>query len=345
MSRSKETFGGHYAMGGQGRRAFRNVRRGERCPVCNADSWCSVYCEGRLVVCRRVFEGGSERVDSAGVPYAVHQFDSPVGPRWVEAPPSLIPVRLSDEALDAAYRRLLAYTELSALHRSSLRARGLSEIDIEQGLFRTLPRQGRAAIAKKVVDDIGDEAAKRLPGLYVKAPEGPQGRWWWTLGGHAGMVVPCMDFDRRIVALKVRADDPHVPRYTYLSSSSHCGPTAQQVVHVPPGERHLEWVRVTEGELKAHVCTALSGVFTVGVPGVGAWRMALPVLARLGATRVRLAFDADFEEKPAVGRALRELGRGLRAAGYSVGVEVWDPALGKGLDDVLVREARKREAA
>jgi hypothetical protein len=94
-------------------------------------------------------------------------------------------------------------------------------------------------------------------------------------------------------------------------------------------------VRLTEGERKADVCFRRTGVPTVSAPGVANWRPCLDVLRALGAKTVRLAFDADAWAKPAVARALRACRDGLAGAGFAVELERWDPACGKGLDDLL----------
>jgi hypothetical protein len=94
-------------------------------------------------------------------------------------------------------------------------------------------------------------------------------------------------------------------------------------------------MRITEGELKADVATALSGVLTIAVPGVSMWRQALPVLQALQAQRVLLSFDSDWYQNQYVARALAQAAQALVEAGYIVGVETWEPSYGKGVDDVL----------
>ena len=94
-------------------------------------------------------------------------------------------------------------------------------------------------------------------------------------------------------------------------------------------------MRVTEGELKADIATALSGVVTLSIPGVTAWRTVLAVLAMLQARRVLLAFDMDWKANPHVARALAQTTEALVEAGYNVVVEAWDVSQGKGIDDVL----------
>jgi hypothetical protein len=79
-----------------------------------------------------------------------------------------------------------------------------------------------------------------------------------------------------------------------LSSTKYGGPGPGSQVHVPlHDELDLSVVRLTEGELKADVATALAGMLTVSTPGVSSWRAALEVARSLGSGVVHLAFDAD----------------------------------------------------
>jgi hypothetical protein len=98
----------------------------------------------------------------------------------------------------------------------------------------------------------------------------------------------------------------------------------------------LDVVRITEGPLKADIASMLSGITTIGLPGVGAWKLALPVLARIGAKKVLVAFDADARSNPQVARPLTRIVEALETTGYVVAVEHWPATAGKGIDDVLV---------
>src|SRR5207245_1887547 len=111
----------------------------------------------------------------------------------------------------------------------------------------------------------------------------------------------------------------------------HGGPGPGAPVHVPLHAFSTEApVRITEGELKADVATVLSGVLTIAMPGVSVWRQALPALQDLQATRVLLAFDADWRTNPHVAQALGHAASALVEAGYEVQVEDWEPTRGKG---------------
>src|SRR5205823_3301553 len=107
----------------------------------------------------------------------------------------------------------------SSTHRQALRQRALPDVEILRRGYRTMPRDGRAALARRLVDHFGADTCARVPGLYVDT----QGaRRWWTLAGAAGLLIPVRDLDGRVVALKVRSDDPgDGPKYTYLTSTRH----------------------------------------------------------------------------------------------------------------------------
>jgi uncharacterized protein DUF3854 len=236
--------------------------------------------------------------------------------------------------LDNIYQGLLAALPLSPAHRQALRQRGLVDSEIHRQHYGTLPLKGRAALAQRIVNWWGADVCAQVPGFHRAERNGQR---WWTLAGAAGLLIPVRNLDSHIVALKVRADAPgDGPKYTTVSSAKHGGPSPGAQVHVPLHEGPTgDTVRLTEGELKADVTTALSGQLTVSIPGVAMWRKALPVLQALRPQRVLLAFDADWRTNSHVAQALGHAAFALVTGGYVVQVEVWVPALGKGIDDLL----------
>jgi hypothetical protein len=157
----------------------------------------------------------------------------------------------------------------------------------------------------------------------------------------------------QVVGLKVRRDKPidEDDRYVTVSSRAYGGPGARQRVHVPlcalGSGVDVGIVRITEGELKADVATALSSVLTIAVPGVAAWPLALSELQRIAAFsgqkihEVRIAFDGDARTNPHVARPAAELLKRLQADdhGYQVAIETWAEEQ-KGVDDALAAGAK-----
>ena len=317
---------------------WRNVRRGDPCGICGKASWCSRSDDGAWALCRRV-DGGEHRVDRSGCDYWLHRLGSgPAAPPEIPGEPCVERAEAGD--LDRVYRAVLAQLTLSHAHRADLLRRGLGDVAIEAGLYRSLSKTGRAGLARELVERFPARLLASVPGFSVR--EGERGSYP-SFGGTPGLVIPVRDVHGLVVALKVRRDDDEEPRYLYVSSTARGGPGPGAPVHVayPSGWDESAWpgsdrlLRLTEGELKAHVATALSGVLTVSVPGVSAWRGALAVLAALAPSRVLLAFDADALSNPHVAQAAEATAAALVERGFEVAVESWDPALAKGIDDAL----------
>ena len=316
---------------------WRSVHRSDPCEICGKGDWCSRSLDGAWAVCRRVDAGGQRRLDRGGAEYWLHALGESSKPApLVPEPPSR--ERASAEDLNRVYGAVLRLLGLEERHEVELLARGLDSVAIGAGGYRSLPRQGRAQMAAELAQRFSEDLLLSVPGLGVRQGNGRQ---YLSFAGSAGLVVPVRDLKGRIVALKVRCDDPgDGPKYLYISSAANGGPGPGAPVHVPlqDSTRSLDdTVRVTEGELKADAATRLSGILTISVPGVSAWRGVLPVLASLGPKCVRLAFDADSATNLLVARAAHETAKAVALEGYDVVLESWDRVLAKGVDDALVR--------
>jgi len=274
--------------------------------------------------------------DKNGAAYYLHRLKGNSQPDLASNPKSSGPEakRADPDLLNEVYSAFLDRLALSDAHRKNLQGRGVPDETTDLNKYRTLPAQGRHRIVCSIQEHYGDKLLS-VPGFVVK--EG-QSRRYMTVRGPAGLLVPCRDAGGRIVALKVRCDDSGNggPRYAYCSSAGHGGPGPGAPVHLPTGTPEVaEFVRLTEGELKADIIQALTGLPTVSIPGVNSWQAALAVLKTLNCKTVRLAFDADAWDKPIVARALSICADALAKAGFAIELERWDAADGKGLDDLL----------
>jgi hypothetical protein len=163
----------------------------------------------------------------------------------------------------------MGYLSLSHYHLRNLRTRGLPDEEIVRRRYRTWPREGRAALARGLLERFGADVCRRVPGLYLREQDGRQ---WWSLAGAPGLAIPLRDHLGRILGLKVRSDDAEAdPKYTTVSSTKYGGPSPGAPVHMPLHKQmSCNVIRVTEGELKADVATVLTGVLTIAIPGVSA---------------------------------------------------------------------------
>jgi hypothetical protein len=305
------------------------------CHVCGKSDWCSVSADGKKAICRRKDGGaGVRRTDKSGQDYWLYEHNGHrelILSEDVSQQDGEVLEKADPQTFDQVYGALLDALVLSHAHRQDLHCRGLTEASNKRSGYRTLPLKGREELARTLVDDFGAEVCSQVPWLY----ENEAGRW--SVAGATGMLVPVRNIEGRIVALKIRADETgEGSKYTYLSSTKYGGPGPGSHVHVPlHDELDLSVVRLTEGELKADVATALAGMLTVSTPGVSSWRQALEVASSLGSGVVHLAFDADAKQKEQVALALREAYRTLKERRFEVLLETSPRELGKGIDDLL----------
>lgn len=233
---------------------------------------------------------------------------------------------------DQTYCSLLQQLPLEGSHRENLLRRGLTDNEIDSGGYGSINFANRNQALTQLRSEFSDAELLSVPG-FVGGDDGEI-----TMAGPAqGLVVPVNDVQGRIIALKVRLDVVQENRGKYCSISGGGGESCGIPTHVPLGiQGPISEVRVTEGELKADAATVLSGIPTIGIPGVGNWHPVLSVLHELGAETVRVAFDADHATKPHVAQQLVNFVEALRDAGFEVVLETWDLAVAKGIDDLLV---------
>lgn len=326
-----------------------NVNHALRCPWCGGADRCTVTRDWSLCLCRTPDQNtGEPRYDEAGQPYWTHRLtgqpSGPLGPAPTAAAADLV--------LHEYHEALLERLSLLPRHRDNLRERfgagradaDLPEIDsfIDRADYRSTPGAERLHIATAVAEAMaakhGEEVLTQLPGLYQREDGA------WTLAMVPGMLIPVRTPGHLIVALKLRRDEPDDKghRYIYVSSARFGGASARLHVHTPlcfPSQA----VRVTEGELKADVATFITRIPTLSLPGVASWRRAFEALHQLAAgwgkpiVEVRVAFDLDARVKKQVAAPLEQLCRELLECSerYDLIIEVWDEALGKGVDDAL----------
>jgi hypothetical protein len=263
--------------------------------------------------------------------------EPPAGPGPEPADPGLpgqpgdgVPLPPADtERCHEVYTALLALLTLSDRHRGDLRRRGLGDGDIDRLGYRGLEKFAVNQAVGQLKGRFDEDQLLRVPGFLRRKGK-------VRFSDAEGLVVPVRDLDGRVIALKVRLDAADGgPKYVWASGGAG-GASCGSPPHVPLGTpARATTVRLTEGELKADVAFVLSGLPTLGAPGVAGWRACLPLLEAMGAAVVLVAFDADARTKPGVARDLAACLAGLARAGFEARAEVWDPADGKGVDDLL----------
>jgi hypothetical protein len=260
------------------------VNKANPCPICKKTTWCSVSADGTTASCKREQNGSYKtKQDKNGSPFYLHRLKD--GPRPVSNNPPRRPAgpapKLADvDTLHEIYSAFLAKLQLWPKHCEALLARKLTDEVIRRNGYKTLPLGGRHKVAQSLREQFGDKLLK-VPGFIVK--DGDRGPYV-TIAGSPGILIPVRDIQGRIIALKIRLDDPDDGcKYRYLSSANHAGPSPGAPAHVPLGiTSPTARIRATEGELKSDIAFALSGIPTISAPGVGNWTPCVDVLKSLG---------------------------------------------------------------
>ncbi len=316
---------------------LRRVNRGNRCPICDHAGWCSVRADGSAVICMRMADGATGETKDGGWLHVLRN-ESPgesLPPRpsltAVKAEPLTAPILRRH----AIYTALLESLRLDERHADDLRRRGLHDTHTAYELYASVPTDDVAQ--KLCVELAAQHDLASVPGFFR------QGKAWRLNVGEwqRGYFIPVRDLAGRIQALTIRRDAGD-PRYLWLSSRGKPdGATSGVPLHF--AGRHLfdkgECV-ITEGALKAEVIAQFMEVAVIGLASVTAHAANIGnALRAAGVRRARIAFDADWRINQAVSAQLQRLGDSLQEAGLTVSLLDWSATEGKGLDDVLVKEA------
>lgn len=151
-------------------------------------------------------------------------------------------------------------------------------------------------------------------------------------------------------------------RYYWLSSANKpegTGSGDPAPIHIAvPTSRLQNWqegellkaktVWLSEGPLKCDIASDCIenlydplelediGTSFLALPGVGAWRLSIPVMKEMGVEKVNICFDADAVSNPHVKKHLLECVKELKEQGFNANLILWNEEDGKGIDDLLL---------
>lgn len=150
--------------------------------------------------------------------------------------------------------------------------------------------------------------------------------------------------------------------YWFSSANKECGtgPGSPAPVHVSiPSFQLQSWqvgeqmktrtVWLGEGPLKGDIAVDLIvelydqielhdiGTTILSLPGVGSWRLAIPLLEEMGVEQVNICFDMDAITNPYVKKHLMEAAKELKSRGYRGNIVLWsENDSASGIDDLLL---------
>ena len=173
------------------------------CHVCGKPDWCSVSADDKKAICRRKDDGTGAAGETSRAGLLALRAERAQGPELTgRMPPARgeIPEKADPQTLDQVYGALLDELSLSHAHRQDLHRRGLRKLRIKRGGYRTCHRR----VGKIWPTSSSSASGRRSVGGYQ---DSMRRAGWWSVAGASGMLVPVRDIERRIVALKIRADD------------------------------------------------------------------------------------------------------------------------------------------
>ena len=319
--------------------SLRRVSKQEPCPICDHPDWCETRSDG-AVHCMRIESaipssrsGGwwhrFSTLPGAGEHDQIKHLQHAPGNQEHETPRLIVVASPADR--NRVYRELLVACRLLPHHVSYLASEGFTGVHL--ALYGSLHSQ-RVQIANHLQRRFSNDLLVTIPGLYLRADG------CLAVASPDGLLVATTNIDGDIVALQCRVQSGEgSKKYLWLSSAGHNGPASGAPCHVLTQPEPVSlWI--TEGAKKAHAVTLYKQVTALGMPGHANQADTLQVIDLLvaqGALQAVIALDedTDISVSTAVETSRQKLLAACRDRGLAVRVARWDPADGKGIDDLL----------
>ncbi|WP_027364879.1 toprim domain-containing protein [Desulfotruncus alcoholivorax] len=323
---------------------FVKAKPSNPCPICGVGDWCGF--NSYIASCMRIKEGSFKEVHMSNGQVAYLHWLKPgaVNITAVILNEKIAAVTTAPvEARNRVYRDFLRLLSLNPHHKDDLIRRGLSEMDIKRNGYKSIPESDKPwSICRRLIERGHD--LHGIPGFF-KA-RGRYGGNYWTFDWQTGYFIPVLDSNGRIQALQRRMDDPNRGgKYKLFSGRQHqggcsCGTPA----HIARPENLKDnRVWITEGPLKADIASKYLGAVVIGSLSATTWKPVLQTVLEMDAKEIIIAYDMDATTNCNVAEAEKALKHELLRHGLKVKRARWKT--GKGIDDVLVATAIKKQSA
>lgn len=244
-------------------------------------------------------------------------------------------------------------------HKKNLMDRGLSEKEIENMEFFSVPRNEKisydgyvckltTALSKELCKDFKPEKLIKVPGFKVIEKDNKKFVTIKNLFYEKpnfydidGYFVPYHNAEGLLVGMQYRICnnvETKVRYRWYTSKEVTCGSPIDY--YVPMHLKYQNYILITEGGLKAKITASKMQIRTLGEAGVSNYRNTLNTLQKIEKLenkkyKIILALDMDKYKNEEVMKAEIKTVALLKAAGYSVTILEWSELDGKGIDDKL----------
>jgi len=274
------------------------------------------------------------------------------------------------EIRDEVYRAFLDQLFLSKKHHDDLIARGLTEEEIEQGMYKTVPSMGFKTFAVnsmsyEIKDTLRRHVHWGIPGFYDIRSDEPK-----IVKCDSGYFVPVRDENMLISGMQIRYDPlpedapdikkEYYAKYKWFTSNykerkDGCTASGCESIHYATRLFKVpESIILTEGVLKADIASRVGGrikgigpIPVLGLVGVYNTEGLLEELYKLknwgsGLKKVVIAVDMDYRDKPQVANALENIKEIISGVGLDYETFNWDPKY-KGIDDYFLAVLQRRQ--
>lgn len=320
----------------QTQRKFIRVTKRNPCAICDKPKYCGVSADGEVAICMNIGDGSVKESTNGGYVHILQP-----KPYTPSAKATIHPFPQTSQLAPlsrrhAVFSAMLERLPLSVPHADNLMVRGLCDTEIARKLYTSVPDQ---QTANALCDELSDEFnLSGIPGFYQD-----QDRWQIKVSDwYAGIFIPYRNPQQQIQALQIRRDG-NDPRYIWFSSAKQpSGMTSSVPLHCARSWRvnSSQEIIITEGALKADIIANRLDECVIAAAGVDLFPVDFGVWLQQGfpaLQSVTIAFDADWQTKPEVEKALLKLVEKLEAVNLEWDVLEWEDA--KGLDDFLMKEA------
>lgn len=216
-----------------------------------------------------------------------------------------------DEYVSKVYSAFLDLLPLSSEAHNDLLKRGLTEENIIEDGYKSLPITGLSTYCTKLLD-MG-LVLSGIPGFYKTE----EGCWSFRKMGK-GFLIPTKNVKGEIYGLQLRVFNPVKDGAKYLTvstadSENHTfreGTAGKSHPHLKVGEKGYKKVILTEGPLKGNIISHFTGYTCICVLGVNNVKEVPEMISWLktqGLEEVLIAYDMDKEGNIHVAKALRNL--------------------------------------
>ena len=249
--------------------------------------------------------------------------------------------RANSNIIHQTYSMLLSMLSLANPHKKQLFGRGLSQEQIAEFSYKSVPAFGQKGLCAKLLKS--GCTLDGVPGFYKE-----NGVWNVKLKA-PGIIIPVCGIDGKILGMQIRLDKPINGRaYIWFSSADlDNGTSSGAPIHFI-GDPTAKRIYVTDGALKGTVSHVLTGYTFVCLPGtkcLGGLDNLLECLKANGATEAIEAFNINKLTNKEAGEVAAKLREKLYAHGFKVTSAVWSDTFHNAVDDYFLHrmEEKKRK--